>query len=278
MSTYRLLTILTMIPMLLMAKSHPRIDDHFKEYLSFLKSENHGELGNYKEGQIEVIIDPKTVQKIEENQAKRYIKAGESPKEAHEHARTGIVARDRYWVWVRDAVIYPSGAIGTYNRLVKAGEAEDSGNNTVAIFPMTKDKKIILNITYRHAIRDWVLELPRGRINQKEDVVEAAKRELKEETGMIASSVQYLGEVIPYSGTIAYLVPIYYAKIESNGFVSQDYTEAIMGSVTASLAEIKEGIAKGYMVVDVKNKKKKIRLKDSFLLSALVFAEQKKLL
>ena len=264
--------------MLLVAKVRSKDDPQFQEYLDFVQSGVQGEVGNYKDGKIEVVVDEKTILTIEENQAKRYMSAGESRKEAYEHARTGIIAKDRYWMWVRDAVIYPSGAVGTYNRLVKAGEGEDSGNNTVAIFPVTKEKKVILNITYRHAVRDWVLELPRGRINQKEDVKEAAKRELKEETGMIAKEVKFLGEVIPYSGTIAYKVPIYLAKIDSNGFVSQDYTEAIAGSLSASIKEIKEGIANGYMVVELNKKKTRICLKDSFLLSALVFAEQKKML
>lgn len=256
-----------------------KYEQHFNEYVKFMNENKHlGELGNYKEGKIEIVLDKETVKKIEDNQTKRYIRAGENRQQAHEHAKTGIVARDKYWVWLRDAVIYPCGAIGTYNRIVKAGPPESSGNNTVAIFPVNKEGRIVLNITYRHAIRDWVLELPRGRINEGEEIQAAAKRELREETGMEASSISYLGEIIPYSGTMAYLVPMYFATVEKKGSISQDYSEAIVGCVDFSLAELKKGVCDGYMQVEINKKKQKVKLKDAFLLAALFLAEEKKLI
>jgi ADP-ribose pyrophosphatase len=276
----RLLTFFILWVVSLSAAKYDRKQEiHFNEYVKFMHDNKHlGELGNYKEGKIEIVIDKKTVKKIEDNQAKRYIRAGQSSQEAREHAKTGIVARDKYWVWLRDAVIYPCGASGTYNRIVKAGPSESSGNNTVAIFPVNKEGRIVLNVTYRHAVRDWVLELPRGRINPGEAVSAAAKRELREETGMEATTMSYLGEIIPYSGTIAYLVPIYFANVKKKGSISQDYSEAIIACVDFSIPELKAGICNGYMDVVVNKKKMKVKIKDGFLLAALFLAEEKNLL
>ena len=139
------------------------INDGLNDYLLFLKEHQHlGESGNYKNGHIEIVTDINTIDKIEQAQAKRYIKEGETDKDAYEHATVGIVSRDKYWVWLRDAVIFPSGATGTFNRIIKAGSLDKNVNNGVAIIPVDAKGNIILNVMYRHAIRDWVLELPRG--------------------------------------------------------------------------------------------------------------------
>lgn len=56
------------------------------------------------------------------------------------------------------------------------------------ILPVTAQKEIVFVRQYRHAINEILLELPAGSFNpHEEDSLEAAARELEEETGYVAS-------------------------------------------------------------------------------------------
>ena len=58
----------------------------------------------------------------------------------------------------------------------------------VLVLPLTKDRKIIFVRQYRHGIGEILLELPAGRFDpQQENSLSAAKRELEEEIGYVAS-------------------------------------------------------------------------------------------
>lgn len=45
-------------------------------------------------------------------------------------------------------------------------------------------EKLLLNCEYRMAVAEWVYNFPAGLIDEGESIAEAAKRELKEETGL----------------------------------------------------------------------------------------------
>lgn len=68
-------------------------------------------------------------------------------------------------------------------------------NDAVMIFAVTKDNKIILVSQYKHAAQDTVLELPAGYVDEKEVIEDAAKRELVEETGYKAHSLEKIGSL-----------------------------------------------------------------------------------
>lgn len=57
-------------------------------------------------------------------------------------------------------------------------------SDAVAIFAITEGARIILIRQYRYAIGDYIYELPAGLVDPGESIYEAAKRELKEETGL----------------------------------------------------------------------------------------------
>lgn len=70
-----------------------------------------------------------------------------------------------------------------------------SGQDSVNVIALTPEKKVILARQFRFGIGDYTLELPGGMIDEGEDSLIAAQRELKEETGFGAANWQYLGYV-----------------------------------------------------------------------------------
>lgn len=73
-------------------------------------------------------------------------------------------------------------------------------NGGIVIIPITAEQKFVLVEQYRYSAGQNLLEFPAGRLNSlDENPLEAAKRELQEETGYIA------GEIKPL--TFAYSAP-----------------------------------------------------------------------
>ncbi len=69
-----------------------------------------------------------------------------------------------------------------------------------AMVAVSDDGKVILLQQYRHAIGDYIWEIPAGTLEPDENPLECAKRELIEESGFSASNWQKLGEITPVPG------------------------------------------------------------------------------
>lgn len=68
----------------------------------------------------------------------------------------------------------------------------------VAILAVTEEKKVLLVEQYRPAIRKDFLEIPAGLVEEGEEALLAAKRELEEETGYVAEEWK---EICSYYGS-----------------------------------------------------------------------------
>lgn len=67
----------------------------------------------------------------------------------------------------------------------------------VVVAALTKNRELILVRQYRHGVEQVLLELPAGAIESGEDESKAAARELLEETGYQAGSLEFLFKTAP---------------------------------------------------------------------------------
>lgn len=67
------------------------------------------------------------------------------------------------------------------------------------VFVETDEGKVIVERQYKHGIGQVTLMLPAGLIEKEEDPLQAAQRELLEETGYMASEWKPLGSFVPNS-------------------------------------------------------------------------------
>lgn len=72
--------------------------------------------------------------------------------------------------------------------------------DSIAILAQTPDGLWILNREYRHPTGKVLLGPPSGRLNQKEDPIAGARRELIEETGYLSDEIVVLGCCHPFPG------------------------------------------------------------------------------
>lgn len=69
------------------------------------------------------------------------------------------------------------------------------GHSVVVIIPLNTDRKVILARQFRPGPEKVLEEIPAGAIDEGETPEQAARRELQEETGYVAGSMKYLGEM-----------------------------------------------------------------------------------
>jgi ADP-ribose pyrophosphatase len=88
---------------------------------------------------------------------------------------------------------------------------------SAVVMPVDEKNRVLLVRQYRLPARRYLWELPAGRVDPGESVLQAAKRELREETGYRARSFKKLAEFYPSPGFLAEKMTIYLATGLSAG-------------------------------------------------------------
>lgn len=65
----------------------------------------------------------------------------------------------------------------------------------VCVIPVTPEGDVIMVKQYRYAFEQIMLEIPAGKLEPGEDPLEAVKRELEEESGVVAGNIEYMGQI-----------------------------------------------------------------------------------
>lgn len=103
--------------------------------------------------------------------------------EYHQNPWTTLESRDVYensWIRVQEhKVINPNGGEGVYGKVIFK-------NKAIGIIPLDHDLNTWLVGQYRYTLDEYSWEIPMGGGPLHLDVLTSAKRELKEETGLIA--------------------------------------------------------------------------------------------
>lgn len=90
------------------------------------------------------------------------------------------------------------------------------GKNAAAVLTVDNDGRLIFVRQYRHAFGEMLLEIPAGVLEDREEPEEGVLRELEEETGKKAETLEFLCEMYP---TVGYCTE----KIQL--FIATDLTE-----------------------------------------------------
>ena len=98
----------------------------------------------------------------------------------------------------------------------------------VCVLPLTEDNEVVCVRQYRYAHSRVMLEIPAGKLdNHSEDFIEATLRELREETGAICQSLEFIGDIIPSPAILTEVIHMYLARGLSFGETDFDDDEFI---------------------------------------------------
>lgn len=81
----------------------------------------------------------------------------------------------------------------------------------VCVLAADGDGSLLMVRQFRYPYQEVILELPAGKLERGEDPRECGIRELKEETGYVAETFEFLGKVYPSPGYVDEIIHLYLA-------------------------------------------------------------------
>lgn len=96
----------------------------------------------------------------------------------------------------------------------------------VCVIPIDSEGNVTMVRQYRYAHSKVLLEIPAGKLDAGEDFLEAAKRELLEETGTVAGKYTFLGEIYTTPAFVDEVIYMYLAtELDERGEQQLDRDE-----------------------------------------------------
>lgn len=205
--------------------------NEYKEILS-----HHPELISNKDALIKVVTDESEIQEWMD-QTRTKLKAEGKPEG---WGIIGAVLIDPYIVVLRDLVEFPGGRRGSYFRVIN--QADLRGGQGVVILAQKDDRFLLLH-QFRHPVRSWTYEIPRGFGEPGVNAELQARNEIREEVGGEIEELVDLGVFHSNTGLEANEVRLFYARLKSVG--TPEVEEGIESLLWVSLQELEELIASG---------------------------------
>ena len=113
------------------------------------------------------------------------------------------------------------------------------------------DDKFVFEKQYRYALQEEIYEIPAGKLEEGEIPLEAAKREMLEETGFKPLEMVFLGDMYPTGGYSSEVIHLYYCPKYEKGERHLDTDECI-DIIYLSLEEV-EKLIKDNTIKDSKS-------------------------
>lgn len=82
----------------------------------------------------------------------------------------------------------------------------------VCVLALDDEKRVLTVRQFRYPFEQVLQEIPAGKLERGEDPDEAAKRELREETGAVAGRMERLGEIYPTPAYCGEIIRMYLAR------------------------------------------------------------------
>lgn len=152
---------------------------------------------------------------------------------------TKLIHKNNYFGLYHDKFIRHDGKEGDYFVIRK--------DHAVFVVPVSSDRKIHMVKQFRYPTQTWGWELPAGSTDG-EDPLDAAKRELQEETGLVSEKVIYIDKINLSPGLSDNVTHIFVATELKQTDWNTQKDEGIIESNKFSLPEIKIMIEKGEIV------------------------------
>ena len=233
------------------------------DYISYAKQYSFGKVAD---GEIELILDRNKITTIENLLYAELLKQGYSHQDSWNFSRVGITAEDSHYIWIRDAVQFPSGKFGLCSRAIKkAAQVKE-----IAILPLFDDNSIALVLRDRHTTRSWELEIPRGSAVADETLEQAAARELTRFTGLKADNLSKLGQTLLDSGTLSTAVAVMLAPVTTKKDEKVAPAEAGMQVLYLGTNELSQALLQGVVTAKINGKEKTVFLRDPLLTFGMI--------
>ncbi|MBT4120726.1 MAG: NUDIX hydrolase [Candidatus Magasanikbacteria bacterium] len=129
------------------------------------------------------------------------------------------IHKNPWWIYKHDKYEKPNGEEGDYYY------GETPGNAMVV--PVLDDGRIVLVLQQRYLREKQSIEFPCGGIFEGQGVLDAAKRELLEETGYVADEYIKIGEFEGLNGLVKDMCHVFLAYVTEQEAQQLDDTEEI---------------------------------------------------